>query len=114
SLQQRLWGHAWRQFVGCAVQPSYRHPRHSRKPMATCRQERRRRKRCTMKYNFATMDDLLTYVELRMDRALNEYRYRARRMLQEQGATKAEVDAEMECLEIDLEETVSDALATMR
>jgi hypothetical protein len=49
---------------------------------------------------FETIDAMLDYVEARIDHALNEGRYRTRRMLQQQGATKAEIDAEMECLEI--------------
>lgn len=61
-----------------------------------------------------TLDEILAEAERRIDRVLNEGRYRTRILLRDQGATWAEQDATMEWLEGCIDEAISDALATIR
>jgi hypothetical protein len=67
-----------------------------------------------MRRGFESIDAMLAYVERRINDKLNEVRFRTARLLQRQGASRAELDDTMAWLEREMQKALNEQLALMR
>lgn len=67
-----------------------------------------------MRTTFKSVDHMLAYVERRINDKLNEFRYRTARLLQRQGASKAEIDDTLAWQEREMQKVLREQLALMR